>query len=399
MLPKEFSAGGLHCGIAKKKGKKDLALFVSRRPCVCAAMFTRNLVKAAPVLVSQDHLKSGGSVRAVVANSGCANACTGIEGRRDAEAMCHAAARYAGVQPREVLVASTGVIGRRLPMAKVQKGIAAAWRMIADGRSDEHAAVEAIMTTDTCKKISSRKITVGGKTVTVWGCVKGSGMIHPDLALHATMLSFILTDACVAPRDLKAALENAVDNSFNCVTVDGDTSTNDTVIVMANGAAGNSELRKGREGYAAFAKALAEVCLDLAKMIAADGEGANHFVEITVRGAQDPTAARKVAATIATSPLVKTAIFGKDANWGRILAAAGRAGVKIYPEKADIYLGGILVARRGMGTDFSEAKAKKVLEKKDLAIVVDLHQGSGQAIYYTCDYSLDYIKINANYRT
>jgi glutamate N-acetyltransferase/amino-acid N-acetyltransferase len=399
MLPKDFIAGGLHCGIAKKKEKKDLALFFSRRPCAAAAMFTRNLVKAAPVLVSEGRLKDTRSMRAVVANSGCANACTGARGMRDADEMCRCAAKALGVRSAEVLVASTGVIGRYMPMANVRSGIATAGKELAAGKGNEVSAVEAIMTTDTRRKVSSRKLTIGGKTVTVWGCVKGSGMIHPDLALHATMLCFILTDAAIAVPDLAAALAPAVTTSFNCVTVDGDTSTNDTVVVLANGAAGNKELKKGKAGYKEFSKTLADICLDLAKMIAADGEGATHFVEIDVRGAEDDSAARKIAVTIATSPLVKTAIFGKDANWGRILAAAGRAGVAIDPDNVDIYLGGLLVARHGLGTDFSEAVAKKILEKRDITVIVDLNGGKGRAKYYTCDYSIDYIKINANYRT
>jgi glutamate N-acetyltransferase/amino-acid N-acetyltransferase len=399
MFPKDFVVGGLHCGVAKKKEKKDLALFYSRRPAVAAAMFTGNLVKAAPVLVSARHLDADRPVRAIVANSGCANACTGTPGLNDAEQMCRYVAGAAGIAAGEVLVGSTGVIGRRLPMAKVQRGIRTLWSDIAAGHHDPAAATAAIMTTDTVPKTAQRTITAGGRTINIWGCVKGSGMIHPDLKPHATMLCFILTDAVIGRSELAAALRHAVDESFNCVTVDSDTSTNDTVAVLANGAAENARLKKGTAACAQFARALDAVCLDLAKMIAADGEGATHAIEIAVRGAADDRAAKKIAATIATSPLVKTAIFGKDANWGRVIAAAGRAGVPIDPAKVEIFLGDVRVARRGMDAGFSEARVRKVLERREIAITVDLHMGRGRATYYTCDYSFDYIKINANYRT
>jgi len=399
MFPKDFLVGGTHCGIAKKKDKKDMALFYSKRPAVAAAMFTANLVKAAPVLVSAGHLDKSAHIRAVVANSGCANACTGSRGKQDAEEMCRIVAEQAGVKAAEVLVASTGVIGRNLPMARLPKGIRALWNTVAAGRNDSRAAAEAIMTTDTFAKTAARTINADGSEITVWGCVKGSGMIHPDLKPHATMLGFILTDAVIGRKELDAALRHAVGASFNCVTVDGDTSTNDSVIVLANGAAGNAPLKKGKTPYAVFSSALDAVCLDLARMIATDGEGATHLIEIEVRQASNDRDAKKIAAVVATSPLVKTAIFGKDANWGRIIAAVGRAGVTINPSLIDIYLGDIMVARHGMGTDFSESKALKVLEQKDIKISIDLNMGKGQAKYYTCDYSIDYIKINANYRT
>lgn len=399
MLPKDFLVGGIHCGIAKKKDKKDLALFYSKRPAVASAMFTANLVKAAPILVSAEHLEASGCMRAIIANSGCANACTGFPGKRDAEEMCRMVAEQAGIRPAEVLVASTGVIGRSLPMACLPKGIRALWKAVANGKNDAAAAAEAILTTDTVTKTAARRISAGGSEINIWGCVKGAGMVHPDLKPHATMLGFILTDAAIERKDMDTAFRSAVEDSFNCVTVDGDTSTNDTVFLLANGAAENAKLKKGTAAYAEFARALAAVCLDLARMIAADGEGATHFVEIEVRGAADGHAAKKIASAIATSPLVKTAIFGEDANWGRIIAVAGRAGVPIDPAAVDIYIGNILVARHGMATDFSEAKARKVLGQKDIKVVLDLNMGNGRATYYTCDFSIDYVKINANYRT
>jgi glutamate N-acetyltransferase/amino-acid N-acetyltransferase len=364
-------------------------------------MFTANLVKAAPVLVSSAHLKAKGAhFRAIIANSGCANACTGPVGKKDAEAMCSAAADLLGVKAADVLVASTGVIGRNLPVAKVRKALPALLAGIEDGTSDGMSAAQAVMTTDTFPKIAERTITLGGKKATVWGCAKGAGMIHPDLkALHATMLSFILTDAAITQNLLAAALEAAVKYSFNCVTVDSDTSTNDTLVALANGAAGNKTIAAENADFKAFSKALADVCLELAKMLAKDGEGSTKLVEIEVKNGAGYEAAKKIAATIATSPLVKTAIFGNDANWGRILAAAGRAGIAINPDAVDISIGGLAVARRGMPVNFSEARAKKILQKDEVKIVVDLHQGKHTAKYYTCDYSFDYIKINASYRS
>lgn len=397
MLPKGFKAQGLHCGVAKKKEKKDLAVFCSDVPAACAGMFTKNLAKAAPVIVSAGRLEKNGAVRAIVANSGNANACTGARGLRDAEDMCAAAAKALGIVPGEVLVASTGVIGRFLPVEKIRKGIGDLSALLKDG-SDEDAAVRAIMTTDTFPKTAARKIRIGGKTVTVWGCAKGAGMIHPDLtALHATMFAFILTDAAVRASVLKRCLPEAVEKSFNCVSVDGDTSTNDTVFLLANGASG-AAVRDAKDSNV-FSDALEGVCLDLAKMMARDGEGATRLVEIEVKGARTAAAAKKIAATIATSPLVKTAVFGRDANWGRILAAAGRAGVPFKPEAVDIFIGTIPVARRGMAVRFSEAAAKKYLSRDAVKLTLDLNQGRAGSTYYTCDLTFDYIKINASYRS
>ncbi|MHB9154908.1 MAG: bifunctional glutamate N-acetyltransferase/amino-acid acetyltransferase ArgJ, partial [Endomicrobiales bacterium] len=333
MLPKGFAALGMHSGIAKKKGKKDLAVFYSHVPAVAAGMLTTNLVKAAPVLASAARLGKKDGVCAIVANSGNANACTGARGKKDAEQMCAVAAGELGVGAGRVLVASTGVIGRFLPMERVVRGIRDIAAELRSGLSDETSATQAIMTTDTFPKVSRRVVRLGGRTITVWGCAKGSGMIHPSLSgLHATMFCFILTDAAVSRPCLGKALDAAVSASFNCVTVDGDTSTNDTVFALANGAAGNAPLRGAGREYDAFSRALAGVCLDLAKLIAKDGEGATRLVEIEVRSAANADASKKIASTIATSPLVKTAVFGNDANWGRIIAAAGRAGVRFNPD-------------------------------------------------------------------
>lgn len=401
MLPKGFLVNGVHCGIAKKKDKNDLAVFFSDRPCVAAGMFTRNCVKAAPVLISQENLKKrkNNGLRAIVANSGCANACTGSRGKIDARAMSTSVARELDLEGNDVLVASTGVIGKYLPMTSVRNGIVAACKKIADGKTDPVAAVKAIMTTDTVLKIVSKTIMIDKKPVTMWGCVKGAGMIHPDLGVpHATMLSFIVTDAALSSGFARKALAAAVEPSFNCVSVDGDTSTNDSIILLANGAAENKIIGDGASGRE-FSSALNDVCLELAKMIARDGEGANHLIAITVRNAQTVASAKKIAATIATSPLVKTAVFGADANWGRVIAAAGRSGEVINPDTIDIYFDDLRVAHNGTPVDFSEKKAKEILQRKELAITVDLRKGDKSATYYTCDFSLDYVKINADYRT
>lgn len=400
IFPKGFKAGGAHSGIAKGKNKKDIAIFYSETPAQSAGMFTDNVVKAAPVLVSEKHLKLMPHFRAVVANSGCANACTGQQGMYDAEMMCEIAGGILSFDPAETLVASTGVIGRTLPMKKVEAGISSLAHLIKSGNNSPGNAAEAILTTDTVAKVASRKINIGKSSVTIWGCAKGSGMIHPSLGLpHATMLAFILTDAHITREMIEKSLESAVSKSFNCVTVDGDTSTNDSIFLLANGASGASLIDRPGKNYSAFASALQDLCLELAKKIAKDGEGATRFVEIEVKGCGDDAGAKKIASTIATSPLVKTAIFGSDANWGRILAAAGRAGVPFSPDKTDITIGGLSVFEKGKPKAFSETAAKKILNKKEVSVTVNLNEGKGSAKYYTCDLSLDYIRINANYRS
>ena len=400
MLPKGFAAAGMHCGIAKKKNKKDLAVFYSLYPSVATGMFTSNLAKAAPVLVSQKHLRNGKNFRLIVANSGCANACTGERGMRDAEMSCAEAAKLADLEAGEVLVASTGVIGRFLPSDKLKAGIKKLVPAVIKGKSNERSAVEAIMTTDTMPKIARRETVLDKRKISVWGCAKGSGMIHPSLKpFHATMLSFIMTDAAITPFALDKALKPAVEKSFNCVSVDGDTSTNDTVIILSNGAALNKTITDKDKNLEIFEDALTGVCLDLAKMIAADGEGATKFIEIEVRNADTEKSAKKAAETIATSPLVKTAAFGNDANWGRIMAAAGRSGAKFNPDKVDIYFDKLLVVKRGQAVNYSERKATGILKQKKVRIIVDLHQGKKSAKYYTCDFSYDYVKINGSYRS
>ncbi len=397
MLPNGFYCGGLHCGIAKNKDKNDFALFYSDSPCTVAGMFTGSLVKAAPVLIDIDRIKKYRLFQAIVANSGCANACTGKQGKRDALIVCKEVAKYLKISDTDILVASTGVIGDFLPVDKMVKAVPQLVETIK--KRDELAAVKSIMTTDTYPKYISKKIKVSKGEIRIWACTKGSGMIHPDLqGLHATMLSFILTDAQLYQKQLQKVTEIAVKQSYNCISVDGDTSTNDTVLVFANGQSNTGKL--DAKDLEIFQEALNEVTLKLAKMMASDGEGATRMIEIFVKNTKKHEDAEKIAATVATSPLVKTALFGSDANWGRILAALGRAGVKVNPDKVDIYIGDIMTAKDGMAVKFDEKKAKKILQQKECKITIDVKSGGKQwARYYTCDFSYDYVKINGSYRS
>lgn len=390
--PKGFLAGGIACGI-KKTAKTDLALIVSKQPAIAAGVVTTNKVKAAPILLSQRHLENQ-TVRAIVANSGNANACVGPQGDRDAEAMVEAAAKYLGIAKEEVLVASTGVIGVRLPVEKIETTLSNTTEFLSETGS--LAAAEAIMTTDTFSKEVAVEFEINGIPVRIGGIAKGSGMIHPNMA---TMLGFITTDADIDSKMLQQAVSRAGEISFNRVTVDGDMSTNDCLFILANGQAGNSIINGFGPKYDLFSKALETVCVELAKMLAKDGEGATKFVEIIVAGGRSEAEAVQVGKSIATSSLVKTAIFGEDANWGRILAAAGYSGVDIEPEKVNIFLGDLLVCQNGTGLVFDEVQAKGILQQKDLLIKVDLGQGNSEATVWTCDFSYDYVKINGSYRT
>ena len=386
-----FQAAGLAAGI-KKNGRKDLGLIVSDLPASVAGVFTRNRVQAAPVRVCRERV-GGGACRAVVANSGCANCCTGEAGYLNALRMAGTIARALNAPEEQVLVASTGVIGEPLPIGQVEQAVPELLRRVSpEGLSD---FAEAIMTTDRVPKGLSRQGRVDGATFTVTGVVKGAGMIRPDVA---TMLCFILTDARVAPGDLQAALAAGADRSFNCITVDGDTSTNDTVLLLASGASQAVIASPAAKG--AFQAVLDDLMLSLAKWVVKDAEGSNKLVEIEVRGALSDADARRVADTIAHSPLVKTALFGEDANWGRILAAAGRSGAVLDPGKVDIFIGPIRMVTAGCGCGKDvEAEATRVLKQDEFAIAVDLHLGSGRAVMYTCDFSIDYVKINADYRS
>lgn len=386
-----FLAAGVHCGL-KAKGL-DLAVIFSQVSAAGGAMFTTNKVAAAPVVLSRQHLGSG-PMRAVVVNSGNANACNGEQGMEDARAMAAMAAKALGVKVRQVFVASTGVIGQPLSMDKVEAGIKeAALALRADGGED---AARAIMTTDTRKKEHAVVVDVDGVKVTIGGIAKGSGMIEPNMA---TMLAFITTDCAIKDDLLQSALKRAVDESFNMITVDGDTSTNDTVIILANGQAQNPLIDKEDGAYLAFLAGLKEITTALAKDIARDGEGATKFIEVNVKGARDFREARQMAKAIANSNLVKTAVFGCDANWGRIICAAGYSGVDFVPERVDIYLGDEQVAAKGAGLPFDEKRARRILEQDEVVITVDLNMGGEMATVWTCDLTYDYIKVNASYRS
>lgn len=387
-----YIAGGLACGI-KKADRLDLAMVYSEVPAAAAAIFTTNKVKAAPVLLSKKHLKAG-KAQAIIANSGNANACVGPEGDAAALAMCQAAGNYLGIPAEMVLVASTGTIGIPLPVAKIENALHTTAKFLSvHGGAD---AARAIMTTDTFSKETAVEFELNGKPVRIGGMAKGSGMIHPNMA---TMLGFITTDVAIEQPLLQKAIARAGEISFNRVTVDGDTSTNDSLFILANGKAKNDVIREAGRDYQIFLEALETVCLKLAKMLAKDGEGATKFVEIQVTGARSEAEAVTVGKSIATSNLVKTALFGEDANWGRILAAAGYSGVDIEPEKVDIYLGDLLVCSGGVGLAFDEDKAKAVLSQKEFDIKIDLGQGKDKATVWTCDLSYDYVKINGSYRT
>lgn len=388
-----FGAAGIHCGV--KKAKKDLALIVSSVPATTAGVFTLNTVAAAPVVFDRDVLRKSETTRVLVCNSGNANACTGDRGMHDALAMAEAAAKALHCNVDEVLVSSTGVIGQFLPIEKITTGITEAAKQI--NAAHHTAAAEAIMTTDTFAKEYAVRCDIGGKTVTIGGMAKGSGMIAPNMA---TMLAFVTTDMAIDRSLLHAALLRSTDRSFNRISVDGDTSTNDMVSVMANGKAGNVPPSSQQDpSYVAFQRALEQVLVALAKMIVVDGEGATKFIEINVSGAANEEEATKAARTIANSSLVKTAIHGEDANWGRILCAVGYSGISFVPEKVGISFGTLPILRPNYVIDFSEAEAKKVLEQKEITINVALNGGNGAASFWTCDLTKDYITINASYRT
>lgn len=378
----------------KKPGRKDLALIYSETPAVCAATFTANKVKAAPVLLGQERVADG-ILRAVVVNSGNANACTGEPGMTAARETARLTAEALGVPETEVVPSSTGVIGVQMPMERVRAAIPGLVAGLADGTLDDVA--QAIMTTDTFPKISSRQGVAEGTPYTIAGVAKGAGMIRPDMA---TMLSFIVTDAAVVPAFLKGVFSAAVDVSFNCITVDNDMSTNDTAIVMANGAAGNRPIAAGSADAEQFAALLSEVALDLAKAIVRDGEGATKFVTITVSGAANGADARRAAMAVANSPLVKTAFFGQDANWGRIFAAVGYSGAEVDQSRVSLFFDDVRMVTDGLfvGGD-AEKSGSEVLKKREFAVIIDLGLGSGSATVYTSDFSYDYVKINADYRT
>lgn len=388
---KGFIAAGIHCGI--KKNKKDLSLVFSETPATAAGVYTKNRFQAAPVVVTREHV-SNGSARAIICNSGNANACSGEQGIRDARRMAEVTAESLNIAVSEVVVSSTGVIGEYLPMDTVEAGI----RDIAGQLSPEggHDAAEAITTTDLVSKETAYSLEIDGKTVTVGGMAKGSGMIHPNMA---TMLAFVTTDIAITPELLHRALTYTVDRSYNLITVDGDTSTNDMVIVLANGTAGNSIIAEENDDFHRFRTILQRVNTELSQKIVRDGEGATKFLEVTVKHAASFTDGKKLAMGILGSNLVKTAFFGEDANWGRIVSAMGQTDVEFFPERVDVFLGDLQVTHNGQGLRFDEAHAKKVLQEKEIRITVDMKMGDEKVTAWGADLSHQYVTINASYRS
>jgi glutamate N-acetyltransferase/amino-acid N-acetyltransferase len=388
-----FLFSGVSAGI-KKDGKRDLGLIYSAVPAQAAGLFTTNAVKAAPVLLDMVRIKQG-LCQAVIANSGNANACTGSRGLSDARKISSAVAKDLGIDEKLVLISSTGVIGSPLPLKRIEEGIPG----LIETLSPEGwmKTVEAIMTTDTFPKVEVAACRIKGKQVKLCGMAKGAGMIRPNIA---TMLSFLVTDGNIKAPLLHKMLKEAVEASFNRITVDGETSTNDTVLILANGEAGHAPLSRMDRDAEVFLSTLLKVCQGLARNVVKDGEGTTKFIEISVKGARDREDARRAAYAIAHSPLVKTAFFGEDANWGRILSAVGQSGAGIKPDKIDLYFGKVPVVRKGTGTGARlEERASLVIKKRSFKVTVDLHLGKNEFSVYTTDLSIDYVKINASYRT
>lgn len=389
-----FLAAGLYAGIKKNLLGKDLGLIFSEIPATAAGVFTTNKIKAACVTVSKEHLANK-KAQAVIVNSGNANCCTGKEGLLDAEQMAAVAARMLGIKPADVLVASTGVIGKPLPMGKIINNVPQLVKRLSTKNNKD--AAQAIMTTDTVKKEFAVRFKLDKNTITVGGMAKGSGMIHPNMA---TMLAFITTDAAISAAALKAALLESVEKSFNSISIDGDMSTNDMVLVLANAAAGNKPITPlTKTAFEKFSAALSKVTEALAKMIVKDGEGATKFIEVFVKGAKTQADAKLAARAVCNSPLVKTAIYGQDANWGRVAAAAGASKAEVCLEKISICFGRAKVLNSGKPVVFDENVLKKILSKKEIKITVDLGLGDASAKMWTCDFSEEYIRINARYRT
>ncbi len=393
---KGYKANGVLAGIKAGRTKPDLALIVSDVPCSAGGIYTTNLVKGAPVTQTMLNLKDG-KAQAVICNSGNANTCN-ADGMEKAWRMCEIAAEQLNIDPKDVIVASTGVIGQVIPMEPIEK----AAKALAEGLTYDGSprAAEAIMTTDTIPKEVAVETVIGGKTVRVGGISKGSGMIHPNMA---TMLCFVTTDCAISPEMVQKAIKTAGDKTFNMISVDGDTSTNDTLTLMANGLAGNEEITTENEDYDSFLEALTYVCKKLAKLMAGDGEGATKLLVCKVRGAKDEATAKTVSKSVICSSLVKAAMFGADANWGRILCAIGYSGADVDVNKIDVSFqnekGRLDVCVDGAGIDFSEEKGKEILTQKEIEMIVDLKSGDGYAEAYGCDLTYDYVKINGDYRT
>lgn len=397
--PKGFLASGLNAGI-KNQTKKDMAMVFSSTPCAAAGVFTTNLVKAAPVKWDKEIVTTSPYVQAVVVNSGIANACTGAEGLGYCADTAAEAASALNIPKTAVLVASTGVIGKQLPIDKIKSGVTALSKVLGSSREDAKLAAEAIMTTDTKSKEVACTLELDGKQVTVAGMCKGSGMIHPNMC---TMLCFVTTDVAISHELLQKALSEDVVDTFNMISVDGDTSTNDTVLVMANGQAENTPITKEGEDYKTFCEALHFIMLELSKKIAGDGEGCTCLFEATVIGANDKNQARTIAKSVVCSSLTKAAVFGHDANWGRILCAMGYSGAQFDPEVVDIWLeskaGTIKIVENGIATDYSEETATKILSEEEVIAKMDIKEGNETATAFGCDLTYEYVKINGDYRS
>lgn len=397
--PKGFLASGLNAGI-KNQTKKDMAMVFSSTPCAAAGVFTTNLVKAAPVKWDKEIVTTSPYVQAVVVNSGIANACTGAEGLGYCADTAAEAASALNIPKTAVLVASTGVIGKQLPIDKIKSGVTALSKVLGSSREDAKLAAEAIMTTDTKSKEVACTLELDGKQVTVAGMCKGSGMIHPNMC---TMLCFVTTDVAISHELLQKALSEDVVDTFNMISVDGDTSTNDTVLVMANGQAENTPITKEGEDYKTFCEAFHFIMLELSKKIAGDGEGCTCLFEATVIGAKDKNQARTIAKSVVCSSLTKAAVFGHDANWGRILCAMGYSGSQFDPEVVDIWLeskaGTIKIVENGIATDYSEETATKILSEEEVIAKMDIKEGNETATAFGCDLTYEYVKINGDYRS
>ncbi|MBI1337787.1 MAG: bifunctional glutamate N-acetyltransferase/amino-acid acetyltransferase ArgJ [Phycisphaera sp.] len=393
--PRGFRAGGATCGI-KASGKPDLAVIVADGPCAAAGMFTKNKFPGEPVKVCKRHLRTG-FVRAIVANSGCSNVCTGERGQRDALEMCRLVAQSCGLKAGEVLPCSTGVIGKYLPMEKIGRGIPALCAKVGRGTAFDQAAAVAIMTTDLVPKSAVRRVKIGGSTVTIGGIAKGSGMIQPNMA---TMFAFLTTDARLTPTQCKTALREAVNTTFNRLSVDHDTSTSDTVLLLASGASSNKVL--DAKGLAAFTRALTELCGDLAYQIVKDGEGVTKVVRVRVTNARSQRDADKVGYTVTGSPLIKCAVHGGDPNWGRLVAAVGRSGAAINPRKLSIHIGEVCVGRDGQALTHAvkvQNKLEQTMKKSEITFTIDLGMGKASTEWLGCDLSKEYVSINADYTT
>ena len=397
--PKGFLASGLNAGI-KNQTKKDMAMVFCSTPCAAAGVFTTNLVKAAPVKWDKEIVTTSPYVQAVVVNSGIANACTGAEGLGYCADTAAEAAAALNIPKTAVLVASTGVIGKQLPIDKIKSGVTALSKVLGSSREDAKLAAEAIMTTDTKSKEVACTLELDGKQVTVAGMCKGSGMIHPNMC---TMLCFVTTDVAISHELLQKALSEDVVDTFNMISVDGDTSTNDTVLVMANGQAENTPITKEGEDYKTFCEALHFIMLELSKKIAGDGEGCTCLFEATVIGAKDKNQARTIAKSVVCSSLTKAAVFGHDANWGRILCAMGYSGAACDPEKVDLFFesvaGKMQIIKNGVAVDYSEEEATRILSEPAVTAIADVKMGNASATAWGCDLTYDYVKINADYRS